>query len=58
MTAIERKLPEMNGQVSQVLEGMDKLNAKVESFMQQIANMSRIWCECEKPKNCCSHYQH
>jgi hypothetical protein len=48
----------MNGQVSQVLEGMDKLNAKVESFMQQIANMSRIWCECEKPKNCCSHYQH
>jgi hypothetical protein len=36
MTAIERKLPEMNGQVSQVLEGMDKLNAKVESFMQQL----------------------
>ncbi len=26
----------MSGQVSQVLEGMDKLNAKVESFMQQL----------------------
>jgi hypothetical protein len=36
MIAIERKLPEMSGQVSQVLEGMDKLNAKVESFMQQV----------------------
>jgi hypothetical protein len=36
MTTIERKLSEMNGQVSQVLEGMDKLNAKVESFMQQL----------------------
>ncbi len=36
MTTIERKLPEMSGQVSQVLEGMDKLNAKVESFMQQL----------------------
>jgi hypothetical protein len=36
MTAIEKKLPEMSGQVSQVLEGMDKLNVKVESFMQQL----------------------
>jgi uncharacterized membrane-anchored protein YjiN (DUF445 family) len=36
MTAIEKKLPEMSGQVSQVLEGMDKLNAKVEDFMQQL----------------------
>ncbi len=26
----------MSGQVSKVLEGMDKLNAKVESFMQQL----------------------
>ncbi len=26
----------MSGQVSQVLEGMDKLNVKVESFMQQL----------------------
>jgi hypothetical protein len=26
----------MNGQVSQVLEGMDKLNAKVQRFMQQL----------------------
>ncbi len=26
----------MSGQVSQVLEGMEKLNAKVESFMQQL----------------------
>ncbi len=26
----------MSGQVSQVLEGMDKLNAKVEDFMQQL----------------------
>jgi len=34
MTAIEKKLPEMSGQVSQVFEGMDKLNAKVEDFMQ------------------------
>ncbi len=36
MTTIEKKLPEMSGQVSQVLEGMDKLNAKVENFMQQL----------------------
>jgi hypothetical protein len=36
MTTIERKLPKMNGQVSQVLEGMDKLNAKVKTFMQQL----------------------
>jgi len=36
MTAIERKLPEMSGQVSQVFEGMDKLNAKVENFTQQL----------------------
>jgi hypothetical protein len=36
MIAIEKKLPEMSGQVSQVLEGMDKLNAKVEDFMQQL----------------------
>jgi hypothetical protein len=36
MTAIERKLLQMNGQVSQVLERMDKLNAKVESFMQKL----------------------
>ncbi len=36
MTTIEKKLPEMSGQVSQVLEGMDKLNAKVEDFMQQL----------------------
>jgi hypothetical protein len=36
MTTIKRKLPEMSGQVSQVLEGMDKLNVKVESFMQQL----------------------
>jgi len=36
MTTIERKLLEMSGQVSQVLEGMDKLNVKVESFMQQL----------------------
>ncbi|CAM6041988.1 unnamed protein product [Sphagnum compactum] len=36
ITAIEKKLPEMSGQVSQVLEGMDKLNAKVEDFMQQL----------------------
>ena len=36
MTAIKKKLPEMSGQVSQVLEGMDKLNAKVEDFMQQL----------------------
>jgi len=34
MTDIEKKLLEMSGQVSQVLEGMDKLNAKVEDFMQ------------------------
>jgi hypothetical protein len=33
MIAIEKKLPETSGQVSQVLEGMDKLNAKVEDFM-------------------------
>jgi len=36
MIAIERKLLEMSGQVSQVLEGMDKLNVKVEGFMQQL----------------------
>jgi hypothetical protein len=36
LTAIEKKLPEMSGQVSQVLEGMDKLHAKVEDFMQQL----------------------
>ncbi len=36
MIAIERKLLEMSGQVSQVLEGMDKLNVKVESSMQQL----------------------
>jgi hypothetical protein len=36
MIAIERKLLEMSGQVSQVLEGMDKLNVKVKSFMQQL----------------------
>jgi hypothetical protein len=36
MTAIERKLLEMSGQVSQVFERMDKLNAKVKSFMQQL----------------------
>jgi hypothetical protein len=36
MTAIEKKLLEMSGQVSQVLERMDKLNAKVGSFMQQL----------------------
>jgi hypothetical protein len=36
MIAIERKPPEMNGQVSQDLEGMDKLNVKVKSFMQQL----------------------
>jgi hypothetical protein len=36
MTAIEKKLPEMSGQVSKVLEGMDKLNAKVEDFMLQL----------------------
>jgi hypothetical protein len=36
MTDIEKKLPDMSGQVSQVLEGMDKLNAKVEDFMQRL----------------------
>jgi hypothetical protein len=36
MTTIKKKLPKMNGQVSKVLEGMDKLNVKVESFMQQL----------------------
>jgi hypothetical protein len=34
--AIERKLLETSGQVSQVFERMDKLNVKVESFMQQL----------------------
>jgi hypothetical protein len=51
MTTIERKLLEMSGQVSQVLEGMDKLNAKVESFMQQLLACREDGVNVKNPKN-------
>jgi len=50
MIAIEKKLPEMNGQVSQVLEGMDKLNAKVEDFMQQLLTCREDGVNVRNPK--------
>jgi len=50
MTSIERKLPEMSGQVSQVLERMDKLNAKVESFMQQLPACREDGVNVKNPK--------
>jgi len=50
MTAIEKKLPEMSGQVSQVLEGMDKLNAKVENFMQQLLACREDGVNVKNPK--------
>ncbi len=50
MTAIERKLPEMSGQVSQVLEGMDKLNVKVKSFMQQLLACREDGVNVKNPK--------
>jgi len=50
MTTIERKLLEMSGQVSQVLEGMDKLNAKVESFMQQLLACRKDGVNVRNPK--------
>jgi hypothetical protein len=50
MTAIERKLPEMSGQVSQVLERMDKLNVKVESFMQQLLACQESGVNVRNPK--------
>jgi hypothetical protein len=50
MTAIEKKLPEMSGQVSQVLEGMDKLNAKVEDFMQQLLACRKDGVNVRNPK--------
>jgi hypothetical protein len=51
MTTIEKKLPEMSGQVSQVLEGMDKLNAKVESFMQQLLACRENGVNVRNPKS-------
>jgi hypothetical protein len=51
MTAIEKKLPEMSGQVSQVLEGMDKLNAKVQSFMQQLLAYRKDGVNVRNPKS-------
>ncbi len=51
MIAIEKKLPEMSGQVSQVLEGMDKLNAKVESFMQQLLTCREDGVKVKNPKS-------
>jgi hypothetical protein len=51
MTAIEKKLPEMSGQVSQVFEGMDKLNAKVESFMQQLLACQEDGVNVRNPKS-------
>jgi hypothetical protein len=51
MTAIEKKLPEMSGQVSQVFEGMDKLNAKVESFMQQLLACRENGVNVRNPKS-------
>jgi len=50
MIAIERKLLEMSGQVSQVLEGMDKLNVKVESFMQQLLACRKDGVNVRNPK--------
>jgi hypothetical protein len=50
MTTIEKKLPEMSGQVSQVLEGMDKLNAKVEDFMQQLLACQEDGVNVRNPK--------
>jgi len=50
MTAIEKKLPEMSGQVSQVLEGTDKLNAKVEDFMQQLLACRKDGVNVKNPK--------
>ncbi len=40
----------MSGQVSQVLEGMDKLNAKVESFMQQLLACQEDGVNVRNPK--------
>ncbi len=40
----------MSGQVSQVLEGMDKLNAKVESFMQQLLACQEDGVNVKNPK--------
>jgi hypothetical protein len=50
MTAIEKKLPEMSGQVSQVLEGMDKLNANVKNFMQQLLACRKDGVNVRNPK--------
>ncbi len=40
----------MSGQVSQVLEGMDKLNVKVESFMQQLLACQEDGANVRNPK--------
>ncbi len=40
----------MSGQVSQVLEGMDKLNAKVEDFMQQLLACREDGVNVKNPK--------
>ncbi len=40
----------MSGQVSQVLEGMDKLNDKVESFMQQLLACREDGVNVKNPK--------
>ncbi len=40
----------MSGQVSQVLEGMDKLNVKVESFMQQLLACREDGANVRNPK--------
>jgi len=50
MTTIERKLLKMSGQVSQVLEGMNKLNVKVESFMQQLLACQEDGVNVRNPK--------
>jgi len=50
MTTFERNLPELSGQVSQVLEGMDKLIVKVESFMQQLLACRKDGVNVRNPK--------
>ncbi len=40
----------MSGQVSQVLEGMDKLNAKVKSFMQKLLACQKDGVNVRNPK--------
>ncbi len=40
----------MNGQVSQILEGMDKVNVKVESFMQQLLACQEDGVNVRNPK--------